>query len=463
MSAASLDRRLLEHARSAGLFPERGLALLAVSGGPDSLALLDLMHRLAPELGLGLAVGHVDHGILPDSAGVAQQVAAAAAGYGLDLEIARLDLGPRTGETRARRARYAALRAMQHRLGAKYLVTAHHADDQIETVLYRVLRGSGVAGLSGIAAQGPEGLVRPLLPFRRAELAEWLAQGAAGAASRVAVHFDPTNSDPRHDRAWIRSRLLPLLRQRFGERLDQAILDLAEHAARERRAWSDLLKDLPQLECAPREDGVECTLAPLIGMPPALAESLLGALAREAGLVLGPSRCQRLRAFLLRARSGQQMPLSQGSWATVGFGRLHLHRQARGSPPGPVSWGGEPEGRLLWGAWEVSWKPEAAGPVTRGGWVTWVEPGRGLVRARSPGDRLVPFGGVGRRTVRRLLMEARVPRCERDAYPLLVRETGILWVPGVCRSASAVPAPGTPALRLEVHRRGTVGAGEVVG
>ncbi len=463
MSAASLDRRLLDHLTRAQLFPHPGLALLAVSGGPDSLALLDLLHQLAPQLGLRLAVGHVDHGILPDSGRVAAQVKAHAASYGLEAHVERLSLGASATETRARRARYAALRELQQRVGARYLVTAHHADDQIETVLYRVLRGSGVSGLAGIAAQGPQGLVRPLLPFRRSELARWLAQRFPDAAGRWAIHLDPSNADPRHDRSWIRGQLLPLLRQRFGARLDQAILDLADHAGRERRAWRALLSGWPGLGMVEMEAGVESALAPFLEMDPALAESLLEALAREAGLVLGPGRSPGLRAFLRRARSGQEMALAQGFKASVAFGRFRLHRPSSGSPPVAATWGSGRCGRVAWGSWEVAWGEEAAGAVRRTGWVTWVDPGVGVVRARQPGDRLLPLGGVGHRAVRRLLMEAKVPCWERAEYPVLVRGSEVLWLPGICRSAQAVPAPGALALRVEVRRRRGVGGGEMVG
>jgi tRNA(Ile)-lysidine synthase len=463
MAAASLDRRLLDHLSGARLFPHPGLALLAVSGGPDSLALLDLMHRLAPELGLRLAVGHVDHGILPESGRVAAQVRAHAERYGLEAHVECLSLGARATETRARRARYAALRGMQQRLGAGYLVTAHHADDQIETVLYRVLRGSGIAGLAGIAAQGPQGLVRPLLPFRRAELAQWLAQQLPDTGGPWAIHRDPSNADPRHDRSWIRGQLLPLLRQRFGARLDQALLDLADHAGRQRRAWSALLGRLPGLGVVQTEAGLESALAPFLEMDSALAESLLEALAREAGLILGPRRSRALRAFLRRARSGQQMTLAQGFEASVAFGRFRLQRRRSEPPPEPAVWGGGPRGRLQWGAWEVTWVEEAAGPLTRAGWVTWVVPGVGVVRARQPGDRLRPLGGVGHREVRRLLMEAKVPRWERACYPVLVQGAEVVWVPGICRSAHAAPVPGAPALRVEVRRRRGVGGEEAGG
>ena len=464
MTHAPLDHRLLEHLRGTRLFPEPGTAVLAVSGGPDSLALLDLFHAIAHELSLTLVVAHVDHGILPDSARVADQVVVIGAGYHLPVQVERVGLGPGASETRARRARYAALRGVQGRVGARYLVTAHQADDQIETILYRLLRGSGVGGLAGIQALGPRGLVRPLLPFRRRELEEWLAQRFPDPASRPPVHLDPSNTDLRHDRVWIRSGVLPLLRERLGERLDRAILDLAAHAAREREAWTALLRGFPDLGFGSVDGGVEVSLQPLLAVEPPLAEALLRALAREVGCLLGPKRSARLLGFVRRASSGRSAELGEGFRAEVSFGRLRLRRAADDDPAGPGEWGRDREGRLVWGAWEFLWGPEPAGISRRSGWAIWVEPGCGVVRAAAVGDRLMPLGGTGHRAVARLLMEARVPRGMRRRYPVVLRGDELVWVPGVCRAQAALPQPGAAALRLEVRRRGeTVGAGDAVG
>jgi tRNA(Ile)-lysidine synthase len=88
----------------------------------------------------------------------------------------------------------------------------------------------------------------------------------------------------------------------------------------------------------------------------------------------------------------------------------------------------------------------------RGGFTTWISEGPGEVRGPRGGDQLVPLGGVGHRSVHRLLMEARVPRSERVEYPVLVRDGEPLWLPGVCRAAAAVPEPGRVALRIDARR-----------
>src|SRR5690349_10344772 len=182
-----------------------GRALVAVSGGPDSVALLDLLHRTGEAHRQTLIVAHFDHGIHPASPHVAAGVRALAERYGLRYEEGRGALGPEARETGARAARYAWLELTRERSGSDLVFTAHHADDQAETVLMRVLAGSGPAGLAGMAPQ-QSCVVRPLLPFRRAELEEYVR--SAG----LDPWLDPANADPRHQRSWIRAELLPMLR-----------------------------------------------------------------------------------------------------------------------------------------------------------------------------------------------------------------------------------------------------------
>src|SRR5213592_3312983 len=211
-SMTSLLSHLRTHLARTRLLGEPGVALVAVSGGADSVALLDLLHTLAPELGLSLVVAHVDHGIRSDSGTVARAVGELAERYELPFEVGELSLGPDATETVARRARYAWLGEVQRRHGARYLVTAHHRDDQVETILLRLLKGSAPAGLAGIPARGRGGLVRPLLPFAKARLVAHVAELG------LPVHDDPANRDPRHLRSWVRGVLLPAVAERLGAR-----------------------------------------------------------------------------------------------------------------------------------------------------------------------------------------------------------------------------------------------------
>jgi tRNA(Ile)-lysidine synthase len=427
-------------------------AVVAVSGGADSVALLDLLHGVASELGLTLIVAHADHGIQTAGQAVGRTVGQLAERYGLPFETVELHLGPDATETAARRARYAWLRDVQRRRRAAYLVTAHHRDDQIETVVLRALRGSAPAGLAGIARRGPGGLVRPLLPFTRRELAEH------AAARGLPVHDDPANRDPRHLRSWVRATLLPLLAERLGPRVADDLRRLGRHAAADRHAWDRVLELAAELELQVTSAGFDVAREGLRGYDDTLAVALLRAAARRAGLVLGPARARRLLA-LARRPSGRRLPLGGGWTAEVAFDRLRVARAAQqGRAATRVVPAGE-QGSTVFGTFRISWRPAAApARFERAGWTTWIDGSAWELRAPAAGDALVPLGGVGHRPLRRLLMDARVPRSERARYPVVARGETILWVPGICRSGDGLPAPGTEAVRLDVTQHGAAEA-----
>jgi tRNA(Ile)-lysidine synthase len=442
----TLLERFRAHLDVAGLFREPGTAIVAVSGGPDSVALLDLLHAVAAERSLALVVAHADHGIQAASRSVGQAVRGLAERYGLPFEVAELQLGPDASETVARRARYAWLREVQRRRAARYLVTAHHQDDQVETVLLRVLRGSAPAGLAGIPMRGRGGLVRPLLAFTRAELAAHIVERGLPA------HQDPANRDPRHLRSWIRLELLPLIERRHGPASRADLLRLARAAAEERRAWGRVLELVPELGLRREPHGFAVARQSLARYDSALSVALLRAAARQVGLVLGPARAHRL-VRLASGASGRQLPLGAGWIAEVAFGELRVYRGFEGATEQVVA--RSARGDAVFGGFRVAWRPEPAPQrVERAGWTTWIAGTGWELRAPRAGDRVLPLGGVGHRAVRRLLMEARVPRSKRWQYPVVVRGETILWVPGVCRSAADLPGHGTAAVRLDVIRNG---------
>ena len=460
VSTEDLPARLLAHIRSSRLFPQPGLALLAVSGGIDSVALLDLMVSLAPELELELAVAHVNHGISAEASAAAPRVSEWAGRYSLPFYVQRLQLGPAASETLARDERYRALRRIQHQVAARYLVTAHQADDQAETVLYRLLRGSGVFGLAAIPQRGPQGLVRPLLPYRRRELAEWLEQRFPDAQNRPILFQDPANADPRYDRVWVRQVVMPVLRDRLGPDLERNLAQTAADARADRRAWAAWLRTAPELEFSREPDRVEVARAPLARYDKTLSEALLRALAREVNCMLGPKRAAALQEFVVRSKSGRRFQLGAGWEAELSFGRLRiLNTDRRGlvhDRTRAVCWGTGRQGCVWWLDWAFRWCTETAADTRRVAMTTWVTPGAGEIRMPQAGDRMVPLGGVGRRKVRRMLMEARIPARERQDYPVLVRGDDVIWIPGICRSAAAVPQVGQEAMRLDAraHARG---------
>jgi tRNA(Ile)-lysidine synthase len=437
-----LAERFRGHLDEAGLLAGPGLALLAVSGGPDSMALLALAAEVAKERQLDLLVVHADHGIHPQSAEVARQVRLTAHGsLGVDSVVESLALGPDATETSARIARYRFFRRVQKERSARWLVTAHHADDQAETVLLRILRGSAPTGLAGIPAQGPRGLLRPLLPFRHTEL---VAHARAGG---LPVFEDPANADPRHTRSWIRTRVLPLLEERLGARAFDALLSVARHAAADVAAWDAALGALPALDIRASRGRVDVARATLGGYDSSLAVHLLRAAARRAGLMIGPAQATRIVRFAGQAESGKRLELGKGILAEASFDRLLI--TPRPLPPDPRPLTGE-AGETTFGRFTVRWcMDQAPDRLARDGWTTWLSPGALEVRLPAPGSRLLPLGGNGHRMVARLLMEGRVPRADRAGWPVIARDGQPVWIPGVCRGHEAVPAPGTLAVRMD--------------
>jgi tRNA(Ile)-lysidine synthase len=182
--------------------PAQDRVLVAVSGGPDSLALLLLTQAL---LGERCVAATVDHGLRPEAADEAAWVADLCAAQRIDHAILRGTLPDRTGHTanlsaRARALRYELLQAHADSVGATHIATAHHADDQVETLIMRLNRGAGVGGLAGVRAVTGR-LIRPLLGWRRAEL------GAIVAAAGIVAVEDPSNVSDRYDRARLRKQL----------------------------------------------------------------------------------------------------------------------------------------------------------------------------------------------------------------------------------------------------------------
>ena len=268
------------------------------------------------------------------------------------------------------------------------------------------------------------------------------------------MHDDPANRDPAHLRSWVRGTLLPLLVARLGTRVREDLLRVGRYAAAERRAWDRLLEVVPDLELHVAAHGFDVARAGLARYDDEVAVALVRAAARRVGggLVVGPRRARALCALAARS-SGRRLPLGGGWMAEVAFDRLQVRRPIACAAEELM--GAGERGSARFGDFSLSWRPEPA-PATlqRTAWTTWVADAAWVVRSPRPGDRVVPLGGVGHRPLRRVLMDAHVPRSERGRYPVVTSGETILWVPGVCRGAAALPLPGTPAVRLDVIRSG---------
>ncbi len=414
--------------------------LAAVSGGVDSMALLELLRRTRADHHVTVVVGHVDHGIAPTSAEIADRVAAAARARGFASVSCRLALGAGTSETRARAKRRAALRAMAARERCGVIVLAHQADDQAETVLMRVLKGSGPVGLAAMRPRRDD-WVRPLLGFSRVELLEYLRQ------RRVDAWQDPSNADPAHLRSWVRTAVLPLLRTRIPD-VDAQLGRTARQAAALRSAFNLVPPAMPALDLRHEPRGISVAAPVLRGYRSPLRHAVVAAIGRQCGIRLGARRLRAVDGLLGNGTGAGTIDLDRRTRAELGFGRLTLFKVA--------TWANtvvrlEPEASARIDRAVLQVRRDSSAVVSRGGWATVVRPGRYAVRCWQRGDRLRPLGGRGSRAVAVLLREAQVPVSQRATWPVVVAadDATIVWVPGICRADVAIPEEGSGSWRVE--------------
>lgn len=257
-------------AELARLWPEGGRLGLAVSGGPDSVALLLLARAARPG---AIEAATVDHGLRAEAADEARMVGRLCAELNVPHAALKVTLGEGNIQALARQARYSALAGWARDCGLAALATAHHADDQAETLLLRLNRGSGVAGLAGVRERGripgtELTVIRPLLDWRRSELAEVVA------AARIEAASDPSNSDERFDRVRIRRALAD------ADWLDPAALAISARNLADADAALDWAAGREWLENVRRE-GLGLTYRP--AAPRAVALRVLARIVRDLG------------------------------------------------------------------------------------------------------------------------------------------------------------------------------------
>jgi tRNA(Ile)-lysidine synthase len=312
---ASVGRAL----RAAGT-PARGETLLvALSGGADSVALVDTLALLSRPRGFRLLAAHLDHRLRPGSEEDAAFCAELCRRLGVELRVGRADVRARAARERggleqaARRERYLFLRAVREREQAAAIALAHTLDDQAETLLLRLLRGAGALGLGAMRARSGD-LLRPLLGVSRAQVLAHLRERS------LPWREDPTNADPALRRNRVRHELLPYLEQRFNPRVRAALARtaalLADEAALLRAEAEELLLRIGRDE----QQGYALRRAGLAQAAPALARAALRqALAARGGLrQVGAAHVERaLRLACAAGSSGRRVPLPGGRQARV--------------------------------------------------------------------------------------------------------------------------------------------------
>lgn len=405
-----------------------GRLVLAVSGGLDSMVLLDAAARvLAAER---LTVATFDHGTGEAARRAATLVAEAAEGRGMRVVVGGGRPLPAT-EAAWRTARWGFLREVAREAEAP-VMTAHTADDQLETVVMRVLRGAGARGLAGLFAPSP--VLRPLLPFTRAALAD------QARARRLAWVEDPSNADMRHLRNRVRRDLLPAMTHLHPE-LPGELLLLSHRAA----AWRREMDDIAAACCPSRSTaggGLVVAAPDLVGYHATSLAVLWPAIVARVGLALDHRGTRRLAEFTTRSRPGAVMPLS-GGWEVVRGAEEFELRRVPPAVPGPTPL--PLTGAMRWGRWcFMADEPAAADDP----WAAELPSGMPLtVRAWRDADRVPERGGLVR--VKRLLAEAGIAASDRAGWPVVVAgeaEEAIVWIPGVSRARAATARSGRPGV-----------------
>jgi tRNA(Ile)-lysidine synthase len=309
----------LERAARALDLAGRGV-LVGASGGIDSTVLAHALHALAPRLGLRLALGHVNHG-LRGAAADADQAFVEALGEKLGVPVRARRVAPQglraggpsrarpTLQEAARRLRYAALAELARELGVERIATAHTLDDQAETVLLRLLRGTGPSGLGGIPERSPDGrVVRPLLRVARAEIERF----AAGQG--LSWREDASNRNPAFARARLRKDWLRRLGEDFNPRWLRAVGDLAEAQRRESEWNEQRVREQAQLRLAEEAGAWVLDCEGFEALPEALARRLARHLLVVAGAGRDLSRrhLERTLQLLRQGRTGARLELPGG-------------------------------------------------------------------------------------------------------------------------------------------------------
>jgi tRNA(Ile)-lysidine synthase len=407
---------LLQGIRSCELIKPGDRVLVAVSGGPDSTALLVAMR----ELGVDLAAAHFDHALRAGSDQVAGHVGELCARLGVELVTERrVSPMPRGSvQAGARALRYEFLERARTRVAADVVALAHTADDVVEGAVLHLMRGCGLPGLRGMPARR-SAYVRPMLGVWRTEVVEFLEQRG------ISAYADPANADLHFARARVRHEILPAL-----ERDRPGIVRRFYAAARQASAMQEAV-----------EREVDTLLA--AGMPTA----------PDVAQMREPLAVELMKALYSRA-GGSQPALSRAHLASM----LDLVRGGRGGRGIDL-----PRGRRFRIVGTYMEVMEPAIPSARPRLdvkscagcddpnAAHLRPGMQVhMGFRRPGLRMRPAGGRGSRKLQDILVDARVPREERDSWPLVFAGERLAWVPGVAVDADLVSVSGEPAMHVAI-------------
>jgi tRNA(Ile)-lysidine synthase len=476
----SVESRVGDYIRKEGLLIQGQKVVVGVSGGPDSLCLLDCLNRLGYEV----IVAHLDHQLRPESPKEADYVREVAASYGLPSffsseDVRREAAAGRSIEEAARLARYRFFTRTARELKVDTIATGHTADDQAETVLMHFIRGAGQSGLRGILPSTqldtgmgiPEGsgirLVRPLLEITRDETV------AHCEAIGLEPVLDPSNLDLAFFRNRLRHELLPLL-ETYNRGIRLSLRRLAQVMAGNTELIADLVKSRWEMLVAERSGGaLAIHVEPFMGQPIALQRALL----REAitGRLpelrdLGFDTIQRCIVFIQDRQRGMRHTLP-GGFELIHMGEqviLQTSEQILEFPEFPqmpseaeltVSVPGKTH--LAMGWWIEATIEEAPDHralnslIDQGDSVASmdVDPGEPLIlRLKRPGDRIRPLGMEGTTKVADVFIDQNIPQAARALWPLVTQADCLAWIVGIRLSEDVRITDQTQRyVRLRLH------------
>lgn len=484
--AEEVARRVERYIRRFAMLSPGERVVVGCSGGADSTCLLHVLTQGLPKLGLECVAVYVDHGLRPEAGREAQWVEERARSFGAEFVLERVDVPARAGRTgesvqeAARALRYAALARVKERFGASRIAVGHTQSDQAETVLLQLLRGAGARGLSGIPPVRGE-IVRPLLCVGRRE-----TEGYCRAAG-IDWLEDPSNRSPKYLRSRVRFELMPLL-ESLRPGVEARLAAAAEILRDEDRYLEEqVAKALEgRLRPAPEGGGLAVEGEALARMPVAIARRAVRAIAArvsEDARGLSLSDVEAVLA-LAQGKGGGGKRLELGPVCVVReYGDLHFlaappAQEPRGSQtpvelavPGRTAlpWAGAIVEASLHSAAQQAALGEAGKPFLPGAGhapprgalavMDWEKLHPPLVaRGRRPGDWLQPAGMKGRKKVKDLLIDAKVPRRLRERVAIVEDREGIVWVVGHALAERVRPGPGSRRLlRLAVYPADGVG------
>lgn len=434
------------------LFSPGDTVVVAVSGGADSVALLDILSSL-PDLRLHLVVAHLDHGLRGrESDGDAVFVEQLAARYRLPCKLRRLDVKEISRrrklslEEAGRNARYEWFDEVARACSAGAIALGHHADDQAETFLIRLLRGSGATGLASMRLLSSDRYVRPLLLLSRAEILDYLER------RDLSFRHDSSNDETLFLRNRIRHECLPYLRTfnpAIGERLNNTAEALAADEAVLERLVDQLFPHLSRTESEEVVFDVAALRSELPGLRYRLYRRALQLLRRDlAGIAT--IHLRQVDSLVHSSRTQGELSLPGGFTVLRCYDELHF--LPTGKKQGKEAWEIRidgpgchllPDGReisICLSAPPDSWESV---PPFRAYFDPAAVPFPWTLRTFRPGDRFRPFGMNGTRKIKDFFIDRKIPHAVRYRTPLLFSADELIWVCGLRVSESGRVQPGT--------------------